>query len=340
MPKTNGRPPFGYKHGANGYYEIVETSAAVIRRIFNEYLKQKPIRQITRKLNEEGIKSSRGVKWDHSIVSHILKNKKYCGNENYAGIISEEVFLKAQELRKKRFEKSNVPLINEDVWKYNYPFTSIIICGQCGEKFIRAVNSSGKRCQKRTWRCRKYVKEGVGKCDNTSIPEKILEEAFYRAYNRLQRKKENYLKIIEGNKKVYAKNKELEILFDESIEMLREASINRSNNINEVNKNTIIILQKKMDKLWRKIEFDEIYYNNLRLKKLLEKMPYRLNKFDSQIFKIIVEKIVALKPGVVRFYFINGTFIEEYYETKAVRERRNANGKEGSNNSSKNNTGS
>lgn len=339
MSRTNGRAPFGYKHGANGYYEIIESSAAIIRRIFDEYLKQTPIRQITRRLNEEGIKSSRGVNWDHSIVAHILKNKKYCGSENYQGIISEDIFLKAQELREKGFEKFKVPADKEDVWRHTYPFTSILICGQCGEKYTRAVNSSGKPCEKRVWKCSRYIKKGMKNCNNTSIPEKQLKESFVRTFNKLQRSKEKYLKNLERSTKGTYNNKELNILFEESLEMLREASNNRSDNIDEINKNTVIILQKKMEKLWRNIKFDELYYNNLKLKELLKKMPYRIKEFDEEIFKRIVEKIIALEPGIVQFYFINGAFIEEYYETKAVKERRKANGqKECSSNSSKNNS--
>lgn len=55
--------------------------------------------------------------------------------------------------------------------------------------------------------------------------------------------------------------------------MLRQASNNRMANIDEINKNTVIILQEKMERLWRNIKFDELYYNNLKLKELLNKMP-------------------------------------------------------------------
>lgn len=338
MAKTNGRPPFGYKNGLNGYYEIAEPAATVIRRIFDEYLQQTSIRQITRKLNEEGIKSSRGVNWDHSIVSYILKNKKYCGSENYKGIISEDIFLKVQELTEKGFEKFKVPEDKEDVWKHTYPFTAIIICGKCGEKYIRAVNGSGKPCEKRVWKCSRYLRKGMKNCDNTSIPEKMLKEMFVDTFNKLQSNKEQYIKSLERSAKVTYRNRELEIIFDESIEMLRQASNNRRANIDEINKNTGIILQKKMEKLWRNIKFDEYYYNNLKLKRLLNEMPNRIKEFDEDIFKRTVEKIIALKPGIVQFHFINGIFIEEYYETKAVKERRKANGqKEYSCNSSQNN---
>ncbi|KOC32265.1 recombinase family protein [Clostridium botulinum] len=338
MPKTNGRPPFGYKNGLNGYYEIAEPAATVIRRIFDEYLKQTSIRQITRRLNEEGIKSSRGVNWDHSIVAYILKNKKYCGSENYKGIISEDIFLKVQELREKGFEKFKVPKEKEEVWKHIYPFTAIIICGKCGEKFTRAVNSSGKPWEKRVWRCNRYVKEGIKSCNNTSIPEKLLKEMFVKAFNKFQSNKEQYLKKLERSVKTTYNNKELNILFEESIEMLRQASNNRMVNIDEINKNTVIILQKKMQKLWKNIKFDELYYNNSKLRELLNKMPNRIKEFDEDIFKRTVEKIIALEPSIVQFHFINGAFIEEHYETKAVKERRKANGKkEYSGNSSQNN---
>lgn len=285
MAKTNGRPPFGYKHGSDGYFEIDEPHAAIIRRIYNEHLKQTSIRQICRSLNEEGIKSSRGVTWDHSVVTHILKNKIYCGSENIEGIISEEEFIKTQELRLKKFEKVSGPENKEDVWKYKYPFTSIIICGQCGEKYTRAVQGSGRRCERRVWKCKTYFKKGVSKCNNTCIPEKQLKEAFIRAFNKLQKFKEQFLEESGNVDKDSYNNKELDILFDESIEMLREASINRSPNIKEVNENAVILLQKKIEYIWNKVEFDEQYYNNIKLKERLNEMPFILEAFDEDIFK-------------------------------------------------------
>lgn len=327
MPKTNSRPPFGYKHGENGFYEIVEPSAAIVRRIYNEYLKQTTVRQIARNLNEDGIKSPKGVNWDHSTTSYVLNNIKYCGNENYEGIISKDLFQKVQELRERGFDKFIAPEDKEDVWKHIYPFTSIIICGQCGEKYTRAVNSSGRRCETRIWRCKTYVKGGIAKCNNTNIPEKQLKELFVRAFNRLQIYKTQYLNVSKSSNKANADNRELEILFDESIRMLKEASINKSDNINEVKRSVIIILQKMMERLWSKTRFDEAYYNNLKLQEILIKTPDILKEFNPDIFRKTVKKIIALEPGVVQFYFINGSMIEEYYETKAVMERRQANGK-------------
>ncbi|MCD3255055.1 hypothetical protein [Clostridium botulinum] len=159
-----------------------------------------------------------------------------------------------------------------------------------------------------------------------------------KAFNKFQSNKEQYLKKLERSVKTTYNNKELNILFEESIEMLRQASNNRMVNIDEINKNTVIILQKKMQKLWKNIKFDELYYNNSKLRELLNKMPNRIKEFDEDIFKRTVEKIIALEPGIVQFHFINGAFIEEHYETKAVKERRKANGKkEYSGNSSQNN---
>ena len=88
------RPPFGYKIVSNaevecglypadmrGRYLIVEETAAIVRRIFQDYcFGSATLPKITRALNSEGIPTpGNGRLWQHATVSFILTNPVYKG---------------------------------------------------------------------------------------------------------------------------------------------------------------------------------------------------------------------------------------------------------------------
>lgn len=88
------RPPYGYKIVSNaevecglfptserGHYIIVEETAAIVRRIFQDYcFGAATLPKITRALNKEGIPSpGNGRLWQHATVSFILTNPVYKG---------------------------------------------------------------------------------------------------------------------------------------------------------------------------------------------------------------------------------------------------------------------
>ncbi len=57
------------------------SKAAIVRRIYREYLAGITITRICRGLEEDGIPTKLGKKrWQHSVVSSILTNEKYTGD--------------------------------------------------------------------------------------------------------------------------------------------------------------------------------------------------------------------------------------------------------------------
>jgi len=82
---------YGYRYilkqeKIHGYYEINDTEANVVRRIFKWVAEEGiTLRSIVRKLQELGIKprrSKRGV-WNTSTLSHLLRNKAYIGEAHW-----------------------------------------------------------------------------------------------------------------------------------------------------------------------------------------------------------------------------------------------------------------
>lgn len=75
-----GRPPvFGYKW-VDGVLVIVPEEAAVVRRIFQNFLDGKSRLETERELNAEGITTKGGYRWQDSNLKVILTNITYTGN--------------------------------------------------------------------------------------------------------------------------------------------------------------------------------------------------------------------------------------------------------------------
>lgn len=73
------RTLMGYRM-ENEHYVIVPREAEIVRRIYNEYLSGSGYQLIAKRLNEEGVPSRFGGKWNQSAVSRILSNHTYTGN--------------------------------------------------------------------------------------------------------------------------------------------------------------------------------------------------------------------------------------------------------------------
>lgn len=190
--------PYGYKRAwvmenkkKCPTLEIDEEEAKLVRMIFDWYVNEEiGATKICQRLNELGIKSSRGTLWKKSTIVRMLKNEHYTGkivikrhikvntvedqeiirrcifNENYEvvdgkhpAIIDDETFYKATHRISKHISvKPNDTLQN--------PFASILKC-ECGRTILRRRN-------KNTYR---YLCDEQLFCGNASVGEKELIDA-------------------------------------------------------------------------------------------------------------------------------------------------------------------
>ena len=80
-----GRVPYGYRrvpHGPAGpaHLVIYEPEAAVARRIFDEYVSGTSLRQIARRLYDDGVPTATGLQmWSPTTISGLLTNPTYMG---------------------------------------------------------------------------------------------------------------------------------------------------------------------------------------------------------------------------------------------------------------------
>ena len=104
-----GRPPLGTRlMGYTAKGELVPEEAKVVRSIFNEFLAGESLKGIARGLQEAGVPTRRGGRWNPSSIRTILLNERYGGIMEYMGevlpnvpitwepIVSEDTFFLAQ----------------------------------------------------------------------------------------------------------------------------------------------------------------------------------------------------------------------------------------------------
>ena len=89
--------PYGYKMN-NGQIIVHSEHAEVIRKIFSLRLNRVSSNAIANYLNEHKLWKSSGLSWYHHDVSKILKDGRYCGENDYPRIISQKTFDETQKI--------------------------------------------------------------------------------------------------------------------------------------------------------------------------------------------------------------------------------------------------
>lgn len=161
--KLVSSPPFGYD-AVKGNLVINETEAAVVKRIYNDFINGKPIVALAKELNAEGIKNKRSKAFDNRGINYILTNPVYNGkvrwstvkaaktrykdlsntkiiNGVHKKIIDDELFKRAGAIMEN----------NKNIYGYygrqqpaDYIFKGIVRCHSCGSTLTRSKN--GLQC--------------------------------------------------------------------------------------------------------------------------------------------------------------------------------------------------
>ena len=76
---TGGNIALGYKVDKDKRFQIDPETAPIVQFIFESYASGKTVTEITNKLNAQGIRTSRGTKFNNNSLHTMLKNKRYIG---------------------------------------------------------------------------------------------------------------------------------------------------------------------------------------------------------------------------------------------------------------------
>lgn len=214
--------PYGYKKDKDGRIIINEEEAAIVKRIYTDYLNGKGTYVIAKELTEEGVPTRKGAEaWGENVVKEILTNEKYYGDmllqktfttdtlpfqrkrnrgqkqcyciaNDHEPIIPKEQAKRVREIMEQR--KIEKAMVDTDTRKYNqrYPFSSKIQCGECGSNFKRQIIFKGKPYETVQWCCTRHIRNRM-ECSMTAVKDNHIKAAFINLYNKL---KSNYDKIL------------------------------------------------------------------------------------------------------------------------------------------------
>ncbi len=188
-----GRPPFGYRVGPKRRLVIVSEEGSIVRHIFRLYLKDGlGIRRISRRLNEEELRTRRGGLWSMVTVRDILRNRAYIGTyarfgvrvpASHAPLISQEDFQRVQERLDQRRPASMTRQVSP------FLLSGLTFCGYCGNKMIGVTrkqkwqrsDGSIRTAQYRYYQCESRTNRSL--CDYHTRRAEALEEEVREALN-------------------------------------------------------------------------------------------------------------------------------------------------------------
>ncbi|MDR1927517.1 MAG: recombinase family protein [Oscillospiraceae bacterium] len=211
----------GYEKGEDGFPKIVESEAKIIRLIYCMFLEGKTYALIAKHLTDSGIPTPAGKEvWCVSTIMSILQNEKFKGHA-----LLQKGFTVDFLTKKKKVNEGEVPqyyvenshpaiiapetfdLVQSEIKRRKQsgrrlssasPFSSKIVCGECGAFFGSKVWGSrkdDKRYRRTIWQCNaKYARGQRGKfCDAPHLTEDDIKAAFVEAFNQLVGGKEKYI---------------------------------------------------------------------------------------------------------------------------------------------------
>lgn len=341
--------PYGYCR-VDGKMVPDPEQAPIVKRIFDEYLKGISVERIAKDLCNDQIPCRSGrVVWDSTAIRYIISNEKYMGDSlwqkyyttdtlptrtmlnrgereayyaegTHEGIVSAEVFNKANALMKKRAEKIKLT--------ENTPFAlrKKMYCEDCGSLFRRKV----LRGVTAYWVCIGHDKKRKPECCMGPIPENEVYTAFCRMFYKLKHQSGPIfgqmlasLQVIRNRRMLWSPdivslNKKISELSsqNQTLAFLKQQGlVDPDIFISQTNELTKQLRQAKLEKeKLMDAESDMTAQQTQEILDLLENGPNYLDTFDAELFGELVDKIIVESNDSIRFRLKNGLELRERIE--------------------------
>ncbi len=345
----------GYTNDEDGNLRIVPEEAVIVKRIYTEFLEGSTLHQIKRSLESDDIKSpSGGEKWHVSTIKSILENEKYKGDcllqktyladflsprrvknegqaqmyyveNNHAGIVTDEMYDLVQQEFIKRNELRSASKTGRGKYSGKYPFSGIIICGECGATYRRHQQYNRNK-KYPTWVCKVHENQGNHKCKAKPIKEDALERAFVNSINNLVTNKEEVLtrlkdvicdtltdesdtRLAEIEDKIQAKQESIvTCLNDRQTGKITEEEYIKLSRQNMSSIDTLTLEKQEIESELGKMQLAD--YRKEEITKMLENGE-KLNTFDETVFKNLVQEIKAISQKEIEITYNCGLTVRE-----------------------------
>ncbi|AEY67545.1 recombinase family protein [Clostridium sp. BNL1100] len=293
--------PIGYKL-VDGKIQFDEPKAAVVKRIFLDYLSGTSTSALAKQLTEMGFPNANNkASWNHGSIGKILENVKYLGDEFYPQMIETEMFEQVQNRRKERCEQLGRS-IQPNSASHQYPFTGRLLCGECGESYRKYIEHCGKASERSLWKCKRYIYKNRVCCRCGFLSDEQIEKAFIEVANRILIR----IQILDRKpkKEPIPNNPEFNRL-DQQIKELEAEGLYSS-------KELPALIFKRAQAFYKTAQIDDADYNAGKMKQAFSgREP--LTEFDEELFLQVVKQITVHTDHRLVFEFINGLTMEAGY---------------------------
>ena len=202
----------GYRKGPDGIPKIVPEEAVIVRQIYSCFIQGKMLHWIAKHLTEQGVPTPRGkTKWQSSTIKSILTNEKYKGcailqKKFTVDFLSKKMKVNEGEVPQYIVEQSHPAIIDPEQWEkvqtemairkargrhHNClnPFSTKIVCGDCGEFYGPKVWHSTDKYRRVIWQCNGKFK-GEHRCRTPHLYEEDIRRLFIQAVANLTEARE------------------------------------------------------------------------------------------------------------------------------------------------------
>ena len=274
--KVTGALPFGYKSDADKNIILDEEKAPLVVKIYELYADGWSAKEIVDHLNEKGIKTRQGQKFNKNSLPRILSNPRYKGIYMYQDrvvpdaiprIVSDELWEKVQKLlakNKKVGAKYKTPA--------DYILTTKLFCGHCKSMMVGESGTGKYGDVYHYYKC-SAKKYHTKTCDKKNVKKDYIENLVV----------ENIYYNILGNDEL------IERIADKAVEV---QSTEQSNGILDALKAELSEAEKALNNLMSAIESGVVTKTT---KKRLEELEETIEDLEFEI-----QKENATKPKLER----------------------------------------
>lgn len=275
---------YGYKV-SNNEYLINEDEAKVVISVFEKYLSGFSLKKIADELTVHKVKYYKEKNtWNKNMVSRIIENQHYTGDETYPKIIDESIYSQAVAM------KINKGGTREKDTKEMKFIKSHIFCSVCGEKYVRKMITRNNR---EKWFCSCLCKT------RRYIDDEVLFDEILNLINAVIYKPS----LVE--KRIYETKS-----YNPDIEMIRKENElgymieQNAKDFKDLAKDLLSVASEKFDFYSDVIDKEYIgaFVDYLKSSECVDKIEYNL-LFD------VVDKIFINANGTISIKFVNNAML-------------------------------
>ncbi len=177
-----GTVALGYKIDSEKNYVIDEKTAPIVKQMFEMLANGYNYAKIARYMNERGIPTSRGGKWNKNSFHSIFANRRHLGKYIFQGneidggmprIIDDALFEEVQRVLEKYAQAPSRGKALEE-----YLLSEKLICGKCGNKMTGISGISKNMTVHHYYKCNGNPKAN---CDKHSVRKQFIEDEVINA---------------------------------------------------------------------------------------------------------------------------------------------------------------